>query len=98
MFIAIGFMLLGVLIGFLSRKKPITRKKPIKNTSKLITGLIWLLLFILGVEVGGNSQIVSGLPVIGVEALIITAAAVIGSAVAAFFLWKRIAKYHDHEK
>ena len=92
MFIAIGFMLIGVLIGFLSRKKSF------KNISKLITGLIWLLLFILGVEVGGNSQIVSGLPVIGVEALIITAAAVIGSAVAAFFLWKRIAKYHDHEK
>ena len=92
MFIAIGFMLMGVLIGFL------LRKKVFKNISKLITGLIWLLLLILGVEVGGNSQIVSGLPVIGVEALIITAAAIIGSAVAAFLLWKRIAKNHDHEK
>lgn len=92
MFIAIGFMLVGVLIGFLSRKKAF------KNISKLITGLIWLLLFILGVEVGGNAQIVSGLSVIGLEALIITVAAVIGSTVAAFLLWKRIAKNHDHEK
>ncbi len=92
MFIAIGFMLIGVLIGFLSRKKSF------KNISKIITALIWLLLFLLGLEVGSNSQIVFGLPVIGVEALIITAAAVIGSAVAAFLLWKRIAKNHDHEK
>lgn len=92
MFIAIGFMLLGVLIGFLSRKKSF------KNISKIITTLIWLLLFILGLEVGSNSQIVSGLPVIGVEALIITAGAVIGSAFVAFLLWKRIVKDHDHEE
>ncbi len=86
MFIAIGFMLLGVLIGFLSRKKSF------KNISKIITVLIWLLLFILGLEVGGNSQIVSGLPVIGVEALIITVAAVLGSALAALLLWRHINK------
>ncbi len=92
MFIAIGFMLMGILFGFLSRKRAV------KNISKLITGLIWLLLFILGIEVGGNAQVVSGLPVIGVEALIITAAAVIGSATAAFWLWKYIVKNPSHEE
>lgn len=84
MFIAIGFMVLGGTLGFL------LRKKQLKGISKVITLLIWVLLFILGLEVGGNPQIISGLANIGVEALIITIAAVLGSAVAALLLWKYI--------
>lgn len=68
MFVAIGFMLAGGVIGYL------LRKKEFKHISKVITGLIWLLLFILGIEVGGNPRIVSGLTAMGVEALIITVA------------------------
>lgn len=84
MFIAIGFMIFGGILGFL------LRKKEFRNISKIITILIWLLLFILGLEVGANPQIISGLTNIGVEALIITLAAVSGSAVAALLLWKYI--------
>lgn len=84
MFIAIGFMVFGGILGFL------LRKKEFRNISKIITILIWLLLFILGLEVGANPQIISGLGNIGVEALIITFAAVFGSAVAALLLWKYI--------
>lgn len=84
MFIAIGFMVLGGVFGFL------LRKKEFRNISKIITLLIWILLFILGLEVGGNPQIISGLTNIGIEALIITVAAVLGSAIAALLLWKRI--------
>lgn len=84
MFIAIGFMIFGGILGFL------LRKKELRNISKIITILIWLLLFILGLEVGANPQIISGLTNIGVEALIITLAAVSGSAVAALLLWKYI--------
>jgi len=84
MFIAIGFMVLGGVFGFL------LRKKEFRNISKIITLLIWILLFILGLEVGGNPQIISGLTNIGIEALIITVAAVLGSAIAALVLWKRI--------
>lgn len=84
MFIAIGFMVFGGILGFL------LRKKEFRNISKIITLLIWILLFILGLEVGGNPQIISGLTNIGIEALIITVAAVLGSAIAALVLWKRI--------
>ncbi|RNC65518.1 LysO family transporter [Proteiniphilum sp. X52] len=84
MFIAIGFMVLGGVLGFL------WRKKEFGNISKIISLLIWVLLFILGLEVGGNPQIISGLTHIGIEALVITAAAVLGSAIAALLLWKRI--------
>ena len=84
MFIALGCMLLGVLLGFL------LRRKTFRHIPKVITLLIWFLLFVLGVEIGGNPRILSGLGQIGVEALVITLAAVVGSALAALLLWKYI--------
>ena len=77
-------MVLGGVFGFL------LRKKEFRSISKIITVLIWFLLFILGLEVGGNPQIISGMTNIGIEALIITVAAVLGSTVAALLLWKHI--------
>ena len=44
-------------------------------------------LFLLGVEVGGNRQIIEGLATLGLEAFSITIAAVIGSCMAAWALW-----------
>ena len=69
MFIIIGIMLTGMLLGYLLRSKRLTW------IHKVITLLIWLLLFLLGIDVGGNEAIVKGLHAIGLEALIITAAA-----------------------
>ena len=68
MFIIIGIMLTGMLLGYLLRSKRLTW------IHKVITLLIWLLLFLLGIDVGGNEAIVKGLHAIGLEALIITAA------------------------
>lgn len=89
MFIVIGFMVLGGVVGFLFRKREF------KNISKILTGIIVLLLFLLGVEVGGNPQIVSGLTTLGMEAFIITVAAVLGSAIAALILWRYIDKKNN---
>ena len=81
MFTIIGIMLTGMLLGYLLRSKRLTW------IHKVITLLIWLLLFLLGIDVGGNEAIVKGLNAIGLEALIITAAAVTGSTLAAWGLW-----------
>lgn len=81
MFLMIGMMLTGVLVGFLSRRHRF------KEISYLVTVLIWMLLFILGTEVGANEQIVSGLHTLGVEATIIMLGGVFGSAIAAGILW-----------
>lgn len=62
------------------------------NISKIITVIIWVLLFLLGVEVGTNPEIIAGLGTIGVEALIITIAAVLGSAIMSLLLWRYIKK------
>lgn len=81
MFIVIGLMLGGICLGYLFRRNEW------KWIGKIITMLIWILLFLLGIEVGSNRQIVEGLGTLGVEALVITIAAVGGSCIAAWGLW-----------
>ena len=66
MFIIIGLMLTGILLGYLLRKQNLNK------IHTVITLLIWLLLFILGIEVGGNEQIVKGLHTIGLEGVSLT--------------------------
>lgn len=68
MFTVIGVMLGGMLIGFLLRRQGFSW------IGKVITLLIWALLFLLGIEVGGNRRIVEGLATLGVEAFVITLA------------------------
>ena len=55
MFTIIGLMLTGMLLGYL------LRKRSLHKIHTVITVLIWALLFILGIEVGGNEQIIKGL-------------------------------------
>lgn len=81
MFIIIGIMLTGMLAGYLLRSKRLSW------IHRIITFLIWVLLFLLGIDVGGNEAIIRGLHTLGLEALIITLAAVVGSTLAAWGLW-----------
>ena len=65
MFIIIGIMLTGMLVGYLLRNKRLLW------IHKIITLLIWTLLFLLGIDVG----------------IIITLAAVTGSVLCVWGLW-----------
>ncbi len=42
----------------------------------------------LGIEVGSNDQIISALPTLGVEAMVLSVFATLGSCVLAWALWK----------
>lgn len=86
MFIVIAFLLIGGLIGY------VFRKRELGFLSKVIMILICTLLLLLGIEVGQNPDIINGFATIGVEAFIITLAAVAGSAVMALLLWRFIKK------
>ena len=77
-------MFTGIGIGYLMRRQSF----PWIN--KVITVLIWLLLFLLGIEVGNNEQIILSLPTLGMEALSIAIACVLGSCIVAWGLWKYI--------
>ncbi|WP_300813996.1 LysO family transporter [uncultured Bacteroides sp.] len=82
----IALMLGGVGVGYLLRRR---NTRPV---GRIITILIWLLLFLLGTEVGGNPDIINGLGTLGVEAALITLFGVVGSCLAARFLWNYICR------
>ena len=86
MFTIIGLMLTGMLLGYL------LRKRDLKKIHQIITLLIWLLLFILGIEVGSNEQLLKGLQTIGLEAVILTLGGTLGSVIAAWALWRALYK------
>ncbi|MGP1436869.1 MAG: LysO family transporter [Phocaeicola sp.] len=77
MFIVIACMCSGILVGFL------TKGKPFKYTQPILTFLIWALLFLLGISVGSNQRVMNSLTSIGLEALLITVMATLGSCLAA---------------
>lgn len=58
----------------------------------LISFAIFLLLFLLGVSLGGNSQLLEKLPVFGLQAIILSLLAIAGSIVCCYigqkFFWK----------
>jgi uncharacterized membrane protein YbjE (DUF340 family) len=86
MLTVVGLMLLGVLTGFL------LRNRNMKWVSSVVMLLIWVLLFLLGTEVGGNTQLIRSLPTIGLEASLITVFALAGSLLGAKALWNWINK------
>ncbi|MGL5262378.1 MAG: LysO family transporter [Bacteroides sp.] len=90
-FAVLLFMGLGISAGYLCRKIKITW------LSKLITFLIWLLLFLLGVDAGSDKEVIHSLPTIGLDAVAITVAAVLGSVVLAKILWHYLKKSKEKE-
>ena len=90
MFIVIAMMFSGIAFGYLMRRHRFT------HIGKIIMFFIWILLFVLGVEVGGNPNVINSLHTLGLEALFIASMSIIGSAVAAMLLWKHVKK--DEER
>ncbi len=83
MFIVIGIMFCGIALGYLFRKQTILQKlgKPISYT-------IYLLLFLLGLSVGGNNEIINNLPSLGSQALLLAFAGTLGSVFAAWLVYR----------
>lgn len=71
-------MTAGILIGFLFRH----RKKLFPLADKITGYIIYLLLFLLGVSVGTNEELIAKIVSIGYKALIMTIACVLGSILA----------------
>lgn len=102
MFIVILFIFLGILSGVLCRKLSTGACISLTDVvarwqGKILTWLIWLLLFLLGIEVGSNEMIVRSLPTLGVEALLLSTAATLGCCVLAWALW-RVSKDHTAQE
>ncbi len=84
MLTVIIIMTLGILAGFLLRKHRVL----FRFLDRSISYVIYLLLFLLGVSVGGNEMILRNFHLIGLKALLITAASVAGSLIAAALVYR----------
>lgn len=84
MLILFGFLFGGVIAGYLLRRWRLIW------TGKVTMSLIWLLLFLLGVEVGCNRMLIRSLPTLGAEALLVAVMCASGSCLMAMLLWRLV--------
>lgn len=75
MLTVVAIMACGMLVGYLLKRQV----QIISISEKLSSWAIYLLLFLLGISIGTNEQIITNLHTLGAKALIITIAAVLGS-------------------
>ena len=86
MLVVVVIMLCGIAVGYL------VRKRNTRFIQYVITALIWLLLFLLGIEVGSNPHIVKGIQTLGLEALLLTVGGAIGTIILSWLLWKYVSR------
>jgi len=77
------FLTAGMAAGYFLRK----RSGIIKLADKVTTGAVCLLLFLLGLSVGGNEIIINSFAKLGAQALALTAGAVSGSVIISYFVY-----------
>ena len=92
MFIVIAMMFCGIVLGYVMRHHRFT------HIGRITIFFIWVLLFVLGVEVGNNPNIINSLHTLGIEALFIAVMSTMGSVIAAMLLWKSIKKNRGKEQ
>ena len=83
MFSIIAIMLTGITLGYLFRNKTF-----LQNTEKTISLTIFLLLFIMGITIGSNDNLISNLGNFGWQAAIIAFSATCGSVLASWLVMR----------
>lgn len=80
MFIIVGITLSGIACGAL------LRKHKLQCVPRIVTVMIWALLFLLGVEVGSDRHIIESLHALGLESVVLALFGTMGSVLAAWLL------------
>ena len=77
----------GITVGFILRNN-------IKSTliNHLIFGVILLLLFLMGLSIGTDNKLISVLPSLGLQAIIISFFSTFGSIIAGWIIWIKLFK------
>ncbi len=81
MFIVISCMIAGIGIGYLFRRYKF------RFIHRIILTLIWLLLLLLGLEVGANEAVISQFAKLGFDAFLLATGGTLGSVIFAWILW-----------
>jgi len=90
MWIILGLMTVGMVIGAILRHN----EKIIKRVNVLITWSIFALLFLLGIAVGLNDELVKNLDSLGIYALVITIASILGSVILSWIVYHYFFRNH----
>jgi len=77
-------MMAGILAGLWLGKFPLA----MKINDRLISWAIYLLLFLLGVGVGTNQKVIQSLDTIGLQALLLTIGALVGSIAMGWIIYR----------
>ena len=80
----LGIMVVGMIFGYFFRKK----EKLMAISSYMTKIIIIVLVFILGVGVGLNDKIMSSLDTIGLQSVVITFGALLGSLIFAYITYQ----------
>jgi len=88
MLIVIAIMAVGMLVGYLIRKRIML----VKINDKLIKYAIYLMLFIFGLSIGSNEVIIKNLSTLGLKAFVLAVAVVLGSIISGWFVYIRFFK------
>ena len=81
-----------VAVGAFLGSRPVLRSRPLPWLGRVQTAALLLLILTLGAELGANEEITASLGLIGLNAFLITAAAMAGSLLAGHILRKYILK------
>ena len=84
----------GIFIGYLLRK----HKKLVKPVDKITMFSIYLLLFLIGVSIGSNKEIITNIGSLGIIAVILSSGAIIGSILLSVPVYKKFFKDNENEK
>lgn len=88
MLIVILIMTAGIVFGYLIQ----SRERLVMLFNKSTLGVIFLLLFFMGVSVGGNNEVMSNLDTIGLRGLQLAVATILGSVILAWVVYKIVLK------
>ncbi len=80
MLLEIGLIVAGIPVGYALRK----RDAAVKCVNNALSLVIYILLFLIGMSLGGNTDLLARLAELGVQGTLIGALCAIGSAVAAW--------------
>ncbi len=84
MWIILSILIGSMFLGYLLRKK-----LNAKLLDRLLLYSIFLLLFFMGVSIGSDDKILSSLPVLGLDALYLALASILGSIIFAWGIYKK---------
>jgi hypothetical protein len=87
-------LLSGIAAGFILRNK----KKPPLIAGKISTLSIFILLFLLGLSIGKNSEVLGNLSAVGAQSAVLAAGGMLGSAVCSLFVYKYFFRTKSDEK